>query len=326
MLAPASHPAHDRAIGVGDHDFLGAGHDANARKTVFVLLLCAAMMVVEIAGGLAFRSIALLADGLHMATHAGAMLVAAFAYRFARARSADPSFSFGTGKVGDLAAFGSAIVLASTSLFIVVESVERMFAPQRIAFAQAIPIACVGLVVNVASLWLLRDDHDHHGHDHHDHAHDDHAHDHEHHERHHEDHNLRAAYVHVLADAAVSVLAIAGLIGARQLGWVWLDPVMGVVGAIVILRWSAVLIRSTSAVLLDRVPDARLASRVRERLEAEGAVLTDFHLWRLGPGHHGVIASLADGDELAASRARGRLLAIPSISHVTVAIEPPAHG
>ena len=315
-----------RHTNVGDHNFLGARHDRNARKTLFVLLLCAAMMVVEIAGGIVFRSIALLADGLHMATHAGAMLVAAFAYRYARERVADPRFSFGTGKVGDLAAFGSAIVLASTSVFIVVESVERLLAPQPIAFTQAIPIACVGLVVNLASLWLLRDEHEHEHHgghrDDHEHAHE-HAHGHSHH--HHEDHNLRAAYVHVLSDAAVSVLAIAGLIGARQLGWLWLDPIMGLVGAFVILRWSAALIRSTSAVLLDRLPDGRLAAELRDRIEADGAVLTDFHLWRLGPGHHGIIASLTGIDGVAAGGIRARLLAVPSISHVTIEVGLP-HG
>lgn len=323
------HPVHaareSRPAG-GDHNFLGARHDANARKTVLVLLLCAVMMVVEIAGGLAFRSIALLADGLHMATHAGAMLVAAFAYRFARIRADDRSFSFGTGKVGDLAAFGSAIVLASTSLFILVESVERIFAPQRIAFTQAIPIACVGLVVNIVSLWLLREEHGHehgHGHDHH-HGHaggdDDDGHDH-----HPDDHNLRAAYVHVLSDAAVSILAIAGLIGARQLGWLWLDPVMGLVGAIVIFRWSGVLIRSAGAVLLDRVPDAALADKIRARLVADGATLTDFHLWRIGPGHHGVIASLVQsGGHVSTYRAA--LLAMPTISHVTIEIEQPVLG
>jgi cation diffusion facilitator family transporter len=313
------------------HDFLGDRHDRNARKTWAVLLLSACMMAAEIVAGVAFGSMALLADGFHMATHAGAMLVAVIAYRFAQRHIANPLFSFGTGKVGDLAAFGSAIFLASTAGFIAIESVQRLVAPVTIAFGEALPVAVVGLFVNLASLWLLRDEHHHHGHDHghhhdHDHGHDDHDHDHHdhdhhehaHHEHAHHDLNLRAAYVHVLTDAAVSVLAIVGLIAGGRLGWVWLDPVMGLVGAAVILRWSIGLARAAGAILLDQVPDAKLAAKVRQRLESSGAEIRDLHLWRLGPGHHGVVASIAHNLGHPTVHYHALLADVPSLSHVTI--------
>ena len=239
-----------------EHVFLGPQHDRNARKTWSVIGICTAMMAAEIIGGAIFGSMALVADGLHMSTHAGALLIAALAYSFARRHARDPRFSFGTGKLGDLAAFTSAVVLAMIALLIAYESVQRLLHPVHIAFGEAIPIAAVGLGVNLLSAWLLHDDgHHHQGHEH---AHDDH-HDHErghghehehehgdHHHGHHHDLNLRAAYVHVLADAAVSVLAIVGLTAGRFLGWVWMDAVMGLVGSAVIANWSWGLIRPSS--------------------------------------------------------------------------------
>jgi cation diffusion facilitator family transporter len=225
-----------------EHLFLGADHARNERKTWTVIALCGAMMVAEIVGGALFGSMALMADGLHMSTHAGALLIAAFAYTYARRHAHDPRFTFGTGKLGDLAAFTSAIVLAMIALLIAGESVVRLLHPVSIAFDEAIAVAVLGLGVNLASAWLLRDDHDHHhhGHDHgHQHASPHEEHDHADHARdHHRDLNLRAAYVHVLADAAVSILAIVGLLAGRELGWIWMDPVMGIVGACVIANWS----------------------------------------------------------------------------------------
>jgi len=309
------------------HDFLGDLHRRNARKTWGVLLLCAVTMVAEIVGGVAFGSMALLADGFHMATHAGAMLVAVIAYRYAERHLRNPRYSFGTGKVGDLAAFGSAIFLASTAAFIMLESVQRLVNPVAIAYGDALPVAVIGFGVNLASLWLLRDEPHHHGHGHHDdhdhddHDHDDHGHHHHHHGGHH-DLNLRAAYIHVLTDAAVSILAIIGLIAGSRFGWVWLDPVMGLVGAAVILRWSIGLGRAAGAILLDQVPDDRLAATIRARLESKGAEIRDFHLWRLGPGHHGVIASVADAVGHPTAHYHALLADIPSLSHVTIERAP----
>ena len=293
------------------HDFLGPRHDAHARRTTWVLLLCAATMAIELVGGMVFGSMALIADGLHMATHAGVMFIAAASYRFARRRLGDPSFSFGTGKVPDLAAFASAVSLASTAIFIAVESAGRLLAPTPIAFDQAIAVAAVGLTVNLLSIWLLHDDHAHdHGHHHHGHDH--------HHEAHDHDHNMRAAYIHVIADTAVGALAIVGLVLGRQFGWLWLDPLMGLAGAYVIARWAVTLIRATGAVLLDRVPEGGLERAVRAALAPSGGRIVDLHLWRLGPGHHAVVASLAGVTPADAAAARARLHALASISHVTV--------
>lgn len=314
--------------------FLGARHDRNARKTAWVLLLCAVTMAVEIVAGLAFGSMALLADGLHMATHAGVMLVAAAAYRIAWKYRSSSDYSFGTGKVGDLAAFASALALGATAVFLAIESAHRLIEPVEISFDEAIPVAFLGLAVNLLSIWLLHDGHDHghsheHGHAHehghgHAHSHDHHDHDHDdHHELHHHDLNLRAAYVHVVADAGIGVLAIIGLFAARELGWVWLDPLLGIVAAIVILRWAWSLIRATSTILLDKVPDDQLARKARAILEQGGARLCDFHLWQIGPGHYAAIATLA-GAVHPADHYRRLLSALPAIAHVTIETLPEA--
>jgi len=254
------------------HVFLGAAHARNERRAWAVIGLCSAMMVLEIGGGIAFGSLALLADGLHMSTHVIAMLIAALAYTFARKHASDARFSFGTGKLGDLAGFTSAIVLALIALLIGYEAVRRFLAPVHIDFREAIPIAFLGLLVNIASAWLL-------GHEPHDHA-------------AHRDHNLRAAFIHVAADAAVSVLAILGLTAARVLGWMWMDPMMGIVGGCVIASWAYALVRDTGRILLDMTPDTALAARIRRRLEEDGDRVADLHLWRLGPGHFGAIVSI----------------------------------
>ena len=271
---------------------------------------------------------ALIADGLHMATHAGVMFVAALAYRVARRRLNDPSFSFGTGKIGDLAAFASAVALASTAGFIAVESLERMLSPVPIAFDEALVVAVIGLAVNLLSVLMLHDS----GHAH-DHGHDDHATDRHNavHHRHadhgqsssHHDHNLRAAYLHVLADAGVSILAIIALLLGRQRGWSWLDPAMGLVGAFVIARWSLSLSRVTASVLLDRIPDQQMLDRIRGILEKAGAKIVDLHLWRVGPGHNAVIASVSGLSVADAARCGAQLRALHMLSHVTVECLPP---
>ncbi len=296
-----------------EHVFLGAAHDRNERRTWLVVGLTATMMVVEIAGGSIFGSMALLADGWHMSTHAGALAIAAFAYRFARNHARDPRFAFGTGKLGDLAGFTSAIVLALIALAIGYESVTRLFQPVAIHYDEAIAIAVVGLGVNLASAWLLGGEH-HHEHDHgHDHDHDHHHHD-------HHDHNLRAAYWHVLADALTSVLAIAGLLAARFYGWTFLDPLIGVVGAVVIARWSWGLIRDAGAVLLDAVPNHAIDDAIRARLEVGHDRISDLHVWRLGPGHHGAIVSLVADAPEPVEHYKHLLEDVAGLSHVTVEI------
>lgn len=296
-----------------DHVFLGEAHDRNERRTWAVVALTAVMMVAEIAGGTIFGSMALLADGWHMSTHAGALAIAAGAYRYARNHARDPRFAFGTGKLGDLAGFTSAIVLAMVSLGIGYESILRFFQPVTIQYGEAVAIAVVGLAVNLLSAWLLWDDHHHDHHHEHDHDDDDHHH-------HDHDHNLRAAYWHVLADAFTSVLAIVGLLAAWSYGWTWLDPAIGVVGAVVIARWSWNLIRASGAVLLDAAPNAALEKTIRERLEQGDDRIADLHVWRLGPGHHGAIVSLVSDEPQPVDAYKTRLEDLATLSHVTIEV------
>src|ERR1700681_3751367 len=392
-----------------DHVFLGKDHDKAERRTWAVIILCSVMMIAEIIGGALFGSLALIADGLHMSTHAGALLLAALAYTYARKYANDRSFTFGTGKFGDLAGYSSAIVLAMIALLIGYEAVSRLLTPVPISFNEAIPIAVLGLVVNVASAWLLSGGH-HHGHSHghsHGHDHDHHGdehrrielgtgaveieifednvpprfrvradtgvllaasdvtietirpdggrqlfafedrggylesrdeipephaflakfrlvqgdqhqdhelqfeeHDHDHEAArgaHQRDNNMRAAVIHVMADAAVSVLVIVGLLLARTFGWLWMDPLAGIVGAAVIASWSYGLIRDTGAVLLDMNPDRSMATNLRQAVESEGDQLADLHLWRLGPGHLGAIISVITRQARDAGFYRARL-------------------
>jgi cation diffusion facilitator family transporter len=311
-----------------------------------VIALCSFMMAGEIVGGLLFGSIALVADGLHMSTHASALLLAALAYRYARRHAEDERFSFGTGKLGDLAGFTSAVVLALIALLIAYEAVTRFIWPVPIHFSEAIPIAALGLVVNVASVLLLSGGHEHghendhshahgerfdvgdrHEHEHHHHhAHaietDEHAHKHEHaHGTARRDNNMRAAIVHVLADAAVSVLVIIGLSFGLWLGWAWMDPLVGLVGAFVIAAWSYGLIRDTGAILLDMNPDRGMAERMRATIEADGDRLTDLHLWRLGPGHLGAIVSVTTHRPRGADYYQSLLRRFRTLSHVTVQVQ-----
>lgn len=290
-----------------DHIYLSAGHDANARRTIWVVWLTAATMVVEIVFGWLTGSMALLADGFHMATHAGALAVAAAAYSYAKRHARNPRYTFGTGKVGDLSGFASALLLGMTALFIAVESGIRFFEPMQVAFGEATLVAIIGLVINIASALLLGHDH---GHDH-----GSHVSGHDHHHAGHTDNNLRAAYVHVLTDALTSVLAIGALLAGRYLGWWWMDPAVGLLGAAVIARWAWGLMKDTAAILLDTAEPALMAE-IRAVADAEGVAVRDLHVWRIGPDAHAAIISLAQGANGAAVRAKVR--AMPGIEHVTV--------
>lgn len=400
------------------HVFLGAGHERSERKAWAVIWLCGAMMIAEIVGGLLFGSIALVADGLHMSTHAGALLLAALAYSYARRHAGDSRFTFGTGKLGDLAGFTSAIILAMIAILIGYEAVTRFIAPVPIHFREAIPIACLGLAVNIASAWLLSGGGHDHGHSHgHSHSHGE-GHDHDHdqvcriatrggvidlevfedgvpprfrlraesgpspsaytstietvrtdgtrqrftmvdrgsylesieeipephafvarvciagdehsiafeerqhaHGSAHRDNNMRAAVIHVMADATVSVLVIVGLLLARAFGWLWMDPLVGIVGACVIASWSYDLIRDTGAILLDMNPDRRMADNLRQIIEGDGDKLADLHLWRLGPGHLGAIVSVCTRESRGLDYYRAKLGRFRSLSHLTIEVQ-----
>jgi cation diffusion facilitator family transporter len=421
------------AVAAGEHShiFLGAGHAANERRTWAAISLAGFMMVAEIAGGTLFGSLAVVADGFHMATHALALLIAAVAYSYARRHANDPRFVFGTGKLGDLAGFTSAIVLAIIALIIGYEAAVRLFSPVTIHFDEAILIAAGGLIVNIATAWLLSaGGGDHHGHAHghgvrHRGGHDAHAHDEprridtgrgilllevfedgvpprfrlrrednlepasvlgdraasieterpggarqnfrfadrgaflesvdeipephafkarlrlaglDHADAYEldfvesghggalsasaagRDNNMRAAFVHVAADAAVSVLAICGLLLGRFFGWVWMDPVMGIVGALVIANWAYGLIRDTGGVLLDMNPDKAMAEELRRTIESDGDRLADLHVWRLGPGHLGAIVSIMTAKPRDAEFYRSRLSRFRMLSHVTIEV------
>jgi cation diffusion facilitator family transporter len=404
------------------HVFLGSGHEQNERKTWAVIILCGIMMIVEIVGGSLFGSLALVADGLHMSTHASAMLIAALAYRYARQHASDHRFVFGTGKLGDLAGFTSAVILAMIALLIGYEAVARFLAPVPIHFGEAIPIAVLGLLVNIASAWLLSGG-DHHGHSHshppgeqkvHDHVaefrqiksptgafvlsifedgvapvfritpaapgtsltgqgasattirtdgtrqvfeflrqsgylestsaipephafevllqlggtthtvrFDDHEHgsDDPSTDTDARDHNIRAAYIHVMADAAVSVLAIIGLTLAKFFGWLWMDPLAGALGALVIANWSYGLVRDTGAILLDMNPSSAMTEKVRSVVNSAGDRPIDLHVWRLGPGHFSTIVSIVgDATQRGPDFYHAALRQIKGLSHITVEV------
>lgn len=315
------------AIQTHDHIFLGDDHKRNERQVWLVIALTASMMVIEITAGTIYGSMALVADGWHMSTHAAAMLISALAYLYARRHARDPRFSFGTGKFGDLAGFASAVVLALIALLIGWESLLRLANPVSISFSQAISVAVIGLIVNLVSAWLLRDNHSHHhGHGHHHHGdaeHPDHDHQDEGHRGHARDNNLRAAYLHVLADALTSILAIVALLLGSLNGWLWADPLMGIAGGLVIARWSWGLIRDAGGVLLDRVPgDEDLPGEIREAIQGGGDTITDLHVWQVGPGHHAAIIAIASPDPKAPSHYKTMLTHIHELSHVTIEVEP----
>ncbi len=253
------------------HDF-SVKNRKGERRTQYVLMLTAVTMVVEILAGSIYGSMALLADGWHMGTHVAAFMIAIFAYRYARKHANDPAYAFGTGKVNVLGGFASAVALAVVALVMLAESLQRLFDPQIIHFNEAITVAVLGLLVNLVSAILLKDGH---GHDHHAHAHT------------HHDHNLRAAYMHVLADAMTSLLAIVALVSGKYFGWNWLDPVMGMAGAIIITRWSYGLLKQTSPVLLDASIDEDYRLAIREAIEGDADNrISDFHIWKVSASHY----------------------------------------
>lgn len=290
------------------HDFHGTSEKAE-KSTRRVMWLTVVMMVGEIAAGLAFGSMALLADGWHMGTHAAALGITLFAYAYARKHAGNDAFSFGTGKVSVLGGYSSAIVLCVVALLMAVESVERLITPQEIQFNQAIGVAVLGLIVNVVSAFMLG------GHHHHDHHHGDHSHD------HHHDHNLRAAYLHVLADALTSVLAIIALLAGKSLGWVWLDPIMGIVGAIIITRWAIGLARDTASILLDRHDNADMRDKIVSLVEDGGEdKVADLHIWRLNSNQVSAIVSIVSHNPREPEHYKALIAREFGISHLTVEI------
>ena len=302
-----------------DHNFLGSSHDRHERRTWFVVALTATMMVGEIVVGWLSGSMALLADGWHMATHAAALGIAALSYLFARRQASNSHFTFGTGKFGDLAAFSSAIILTMIAIQIAYESAVRLLHPVPIAYGEAIAVAALGLVTNIVSAWLLRDDSDHHH---------GHGHDHDHvqpHSHRHDDNNLRAAYVHVMADAATSILAIAALLVAMYAQWVWADPAVGIIGSLVIASWAYGLLRASGAVLLDVHADKNLEMVIRNRLETKGDRITDLHLWQVGPGHRAAVISVVSDHPLPPATYKRRLGGLRSLSHVTIEVQTCPH-
>lgn len=300
------HSPHNHGIWTHGHVFLGHAHDRAESRAKMAALVTALFMVVEIGAGFLYRSMALLADGVHMATHVGALGLAAGAYWLARRHAANTRFSFGSGKFGDLAAFSSAIVLGLTAVAVAGESISRLINPVKVAYGDALLIAVIGLCVNLVSAFILKDDH-HHDHDHPHGGHDN---------------NMRAAYVHVLADAATSVLAIAALACGYYFGLGILDPVAALVGAFVIASWAYGLIRDSAMVLLDADADPKLSDAIKSTIERDlGARVADLHLWRLGPGHHGLIVSLVSPDPTTAEQIKASLRQhYPDLSHVTIEV------
>ncbi len=291
------------------------------RRTLIVIAITASMMVIEIAAGIFYGSMALLADGLHMASHAAALTISAFAYIYARRHAHDAQFSFGTGKANALGGFTGAVLLALFALMMVWESMERLLSPVEIAYNQAIAVAVLGLIVNGASVFILGHDHDHeHGHDHH-HDHDHHGDHGGHHDDHAHDHNLRSAYLHVLADALTSLIAIFALLAAKYFGLLWMDPLMGIVGAVLISKWSLGLLRSTAGVLLDKQGPPGLQKEIRQSVEADGtAHVADLHLWSIGPSIYGVILSVVSQDPRPPTHYKCLLPEHPGLAHVTVEV------
>jgi cation diffusion facilitator family transporter len=285
--------------------FTGEEERTSERRTQIVIGLTSAMMVLEIIAGVLLGSMALLADGWHMASHAAALGIAALGYAFARRHALNPRFCFGTGKIGELAGFTSALLLALISLLMIYESVRRFFAPVRISFDEAIAVAILGLIVNVVSALLLRN---------HPAPHQEHA---------HVDHNLKAAYLHVLADALTSVLAIVALSAGRFLGWAWLDPIMGVIGSAVIARWSHHLLRDTGRMLLDVNANHDLSEKIRNLIESDSSGrVSDLHVWRVGPCHYAAILSVDSNKKTTPAQYKAKLEHLRELCHITVEVNP----
>ncbi|WP_026600203.1 CDF family Co(II)/Ni(II) efflux transporter DmeF [Methylomonas sp. 11b] len=310
------------------HDFARINRKGE-RRTKWVLLLTFATMIVEIVAGMQFHSMALLADGWHMATHVVAFMIAIFAYRYSRIHQDDQTFAFSPAKVGVLGGFASSIALAMVALVMIADSVQRLLMPEIIRFDEAILVAQVGLLINLLSALLLRDHHDHHhGHGHNSHHDHDHDHDHDHHDDnehdhrpHHQDHNLRAAYLHVMADALTSVLAIVALVAGKYYGWVWLDTVMGFVGATVILVWAYGLIKETSPVLLDQAMNPKFTQAIQAVLEDDGECrVSDLHVWPVSANHYAAIVVLVTQQPKSPSYYKNLLAKFAQLDHITVEV------
>ncbi|MFA0281906.1 CDF family Co(II)/Ni(II) efflux transporter DmeF [Vibrio sp. 10N.222.55.F12] len=318
------------------HNF--SSHNSQGEKrTFYVLLLTVVTMVVEIVAGTIYGSMALLADGWHMGTHAAAFGITLFAYRYAKKHAESERFSFGTGKVSVLGGYTSAIVLGIVALLMLVESVHRLFNPQAIQFNEAIIVACIGLTVNVVSMFLLGDHHHDHGHEHghnhnknhghsHSHEHDsDHGHKHGEHHGHHHDHNLRAAYMHVLADTLTSLLAIVALLFGKFYGWNWLDAAMGMVGAFVIAKWTMNLMKQTSPILLDENIDQDYRDSVTKTLTPYASV-TDFHMWKVSGHHYSAAITLESNSDKTVSEYKQMLAKFDKINHLTLEVYSNDHA
>jgi cation diffusion facilitator family transporter len=293
-----------------DHVFAQDRERPGEKRTLVVVGITAVMMVVEIAAGLVYGSMALLADGLHMASHAAALGIAFIAYVIARRLAADERFSFGTGKLNSLAGFASAVLLLGFALIMVTESTSRFISPVEISYNQALVVAFIGLIVNGLSAWIFaatpHGHHDHHGHGH----------------AHHHDHNLRAAYLHVLADALTSVLAIIALLAAKYYGANWLDPFMGIVGAALVSRWSYGLIRDSARVLLDRQADEKTIAAIRESLERDSDDrITDLHCWSIGPGIYAADLAIVSDKPQSPADYRSRIPPKLGIVHATIEVQ-----
>lgn len=299
-----------------DHDF-NIDTSQGEKRTRLVVLLTACMMVIEITAGYLFGSMALLADGWHMGTRVAALAISLFAYRYARQHADNPAYSFGTGKVSALGGFSSAVALALVAVLMGLESLHRLLFPQTIQFNQAILVAVIGLLVNLLSAWLLHGGaaHSHHHH-HHDAARDD----------HHHDHNLRAAYLHVIADALTSVLAIIALFTGKYFDWLWMDACMGLVGAALITRWGYGLLKETSRVLLDSAPDANTLAQIGQAIESDADNrITDLHVWRLGPRSYGVIISLVTHQPRDPEHYKALLKDFGELRHITIEVNHCEH-
>ncbi len=300
-----------------DHTFGQDRRLPGEARTLIVIAITAIMMVVEIFAGIYFGSMALLADGLHMASHTVALGISAFAYAYARRHARNRTFSFGTGKVNALGGFTGAVLLAVFALYMGFESITRLLNPVEIAFNQAIIVAVLGLLVNGASVFILDvHDHDHghgHGHGHH------HSHDHAEHQHKHTDHNLKSAYLHVMADALTSLLAIVALLCAKYFGWIWMDPMMGIVGAVLVARWSWGLLGTTAAVLLDHQAPEPVQNTIREAIENDGdSRVTDLHVWSIGPGIYSAQVALVAHHPVAASEYRQRIPESTGVVHTSI--------
>lgn len=297
------------------HDF-AVIHEKGENRTFLVLILTAATMVVEILAGNFFSSMALLADGWHMGTHVAAFAIAIYAYRYAKRHAQNPDFSFGTGKVSVLGGFASAVALAVIALIMAIESINRLYNPQEIRFNEAIAVATLGLIVNIVSAFLLQGQHRHdhgQGHNHHDHGDPgDHG-----------DHNLRAAYVHVLADALTSLLAIFALFSGKLFHFTWMDPIMGIVGALVITRWSYGLLRETSAILLDKCIDGQRKTKIKDAIESDADNrVVDAHIWKVGPADYAVILSIVTHFPKSPDHYKQILSGFDELSHISIEVNP----